>query len=142
MDGETKMVQFEHHYDSDISREEYELIRKDLENAKKHTKPLNYDLYDIFCAILYVNKGGIPWRLLPSNFPKWQNVYYHFRLWSEKDEKGVSTLDKVLNKLVTEIRNEDGRRDKTSFGIIDAQSVQNASPAEEKGYDAGKKLPG
>ncbi len=136
------MITFNHHYDSDISREEYELIRSDLENAKKHTKPLHYDLYDIFCAILYVIKGGIQWRLLPSDFPKWQNVYYHFRGWSEKDENGVSALDKVLNKLVTQIRNEDSRRDKTSFGIIDAQSVQNASPAEEKGYDAGKKLLG
>jgi len=40
------------------------------------------------------------------------------------------------------IRNEDIRKDKTSFGIIDAQSVQNADTAEEKGYDAGKKVSG
>lgn len=40
------------------------------------------------------------------------------------------------------LRNEDLRRDKTSFGIIDAQSVQNADTAEEKGYDAGKKVSG
>ena len=37
------------------------------------------------------------------------------------------------------IRNEDVRTDKTSFGIIDAQSIQNADTAKEKGYDAGKK---
>jgi transposase len=40
------------------------------------------------------------------------------------------------------LRNEDMRRDKTSFGIIDAQSVQNADTAGEKGYDAGKKVSG
>ena len=40
------------------------------------------------------------------------------------------------------IRNEDLRRDKTTFGIIDAQSIQNADTAEEKGYDAGKKVSG
>jgi len=34
------------------------------------------------------------------------------------------------------------RKDKTSLGIIDAQSVQNADTAEEKGYDAGKKVSG
>jgi len=34
------------------------------------------------------------------------------------------------------------RTDKTSLGIIDAQSVQNADTAEEKGYDAGKKVSG
>ena len=77
--------------------------------------------------------------MLPSNYPKWQSVYYYFRVWSEKDETGVSVLDKVLQKLVKQIRNEDLRRDKTTFGIVDAQSVQNADTAEKKGYDAGKK---
>jgi transposase len=37
---------------------------------------------------------------------------------------------------------QDMRHDKTSFCIVDAQSVQNASSAEEKGYDAGKKVSG
>jgi transposase len=40
------------------------------------------------------------------------------------------------------IRNDDMRKDKTSFGIVDAQSVQNACTAGEKGYDAGKKVSG
>jgi transposase len=39
-------------------------------------------------------------------------------------------------------RNDDLRKDKTSFGIVDAQSIQNADTAEEKGYDAGKKVSG
>lgn len=34
------------------------------------------------------------------------------------------------------------RRDKTTFGIIDAQSVPNSDTAGEKGYDAGKKVSG
>ncbi len=129
-------------YPSDISREEYELIRADLEGARKKTRPRKYDLYDVFCAVIYVVQGGIQWRMLPSDYPKWQTVYYYFRVWSEKDETGVSILDKVLRKLVKQIRNEDLRLDKTSFGIVDAQSVQNADTAEEKGYDAGKKYPG
>lgn len=95
-----------------------------------------------FVAVLYVVQGGIQWRMLPSDYPKWQTVYYHFRVWGEKDETGVSILEKVLQKLVKQIRNEDLRRDKTTFGIIDAQSVQNADTAEEKGYDAGKKYQG
>ncbi len=81
-----------HQYPSDISREEYKLIREDLEGAKKTTRPRKYDLYDVFCAVLYVIQGGIQWRMLPSDYPKWQSVYYHFRVWSEKDETGVSIL--------------------------------------------------
>jgi transposase len=40
------------------------------------------------------------------------------------------------------VRNDDVRPDKTACGIIDAQNVQNADTAEEKGYDAGKKVSG
>lgn len=40
------------------------------------------------------------------------------------------------------IRNDDLRKAETTMGIIDSQSVQNANTAEEKGYDAGKKISG
>lgn len=44
--------------------------------------------------------------------------------------------------MVTIHRNGELRKDKTTLGIIDAQSVQNADTAEEKGYDADKKTSG
>ena len=44
--------------------------------------------------------------------------------------------------MVQIIRNDDLRRDKTTLGIVDAQSVQNAACTEEKGYDGGKKVSG
>jgi transposase len=40
------------------------------------------------------------------------------------------------------VRNDGLRRDKTTCGIAGAQSVPNADTAEEKGYDAGKKVSG
>ena len=44
--------------------------------------------------------------------------------------------------MVEKIRINDGREAKTSFIIIDAKSVKNSDTAEEKGYDAGKKVSG
>ena len=35
-----------------------------------------------------------------------------------------------------------GRKEKTSMAIVDAQSVKNTDTAREKGYDAGKKVSG
>lgn len=35
-----------------------------------------------------------------------------------------------------------GRKEKTSMGIVDAQSVKNTESSREKGYDAGKKVSG
>jgi hypothetical protein len=47
-----------------------------------------------------------------------------------------------LKKIVRKVRINNGRKEKTSFCIIDAQSVKNADTAERKGYDAGKKFQG
>ncbi len=35
-------------YPSDITKEQFEIIREDLEQATKKTHPRKYDLYDIF----------------------------------------------------------------------------------------------
>ncbi len=44
--------------------------------------------------------------------------------------------------MVGEARQSNGRHEKTSFIIIDAQSVKNSDTAENKGYDGGKKISG
>lgn len=61
-------------YLSNISREEFEKIREDLEGARKKTKPRKMDLYEVFCAVLYVLKSGCQWDMLPSDFPKKSTV--------------------------------------------------------------------
>lgn len=85
-------------YPSDISREQFEIIRKDLENARKQTRPRKVDLYDVFCAILYVLKSGCQWRMLPSDFPKMSTVYWYWGIWTEEREDGSSLLEEVLKK--------------------------------------------
>ena len=122
-------------YPSDISREEYEKIREELEGAKKVTRPRRYDLYDIFCAVLYIVKEGCTWRGLPHDYPKWQNVRYHYDIWTKEDKDGRSLLDKILDKLVEKERKANGREAHTTMVIVDSKSIKNASTAKEKGYD-------
>jgi len=129
-------------YPSDITREQFSEIEGDLVAGRKMTHPRAYDLYDIFCAILYVLREGCRWRALPHDFPKWQNVYYHFRLWKSVREDGESLIDRVQRKLVENERLKNGRAERTSMTIIDSRSVKNADTAGEKGYDAGKKRQG
>ena len=126
-------------YPSDISKEQFENIRGDLTEGKKKTHPSTYDLYDIFCAVLYLLKEGCTWRASPHDFPKWQNVRYHYDIWAKPNENGVSILDRVLRKLVEAEREKNGREKQTTMIIVDSKSIQNADTAEEKGYDAGKK---
>ncbi|GFY65217.1 hypothetical protein TNIN_38081 [Trichonephila inaurata madagascariensis] len=105
-------------YPSDISREQFEKIRPILESSKKKTRPRKLDLYEVFCAVLYVLKSCCQWRMLPKDFPKWENIYYYFQIWSKKNGEKPSLLELVLKK--------------TSW----------RDTAEEKGYDTGKKISG
>ena len=90
-------------YPSYVTKEQFENIRSILENSKKKTKPRNLDLYEVFCAILYVLKSGCQWRMLPKNFPKWQTVYYYFQIWNKNSDKKPSTLQVILKKISQEI---------------------------------------
>lgn len=130
-------------YPSDISQEQFEKIKPVLESAKKKTKPRTIELYEVFCAILYVLKTGGQWRMLPHDFPVWQTVYSYFRSWNKIGTKdSESLLEVILNQLIVEHRVSDGRAEETSFLILDSQSVKNTDTAENKGYDAGKKVSG
>ena len=87
-------------YPSDITKEQFEHIRKDLESFKHQTKPRRVDLYDVFCGVLYVLKSGCQWRMLPSDFPKWRTVHEYYRQWSaRKNDDHPSFLEQVLKKI-------------------------------------------
>lgn len=128
-------------YPSDITREAYAGIEAELLAATKVTRSRTYDLYDVFCAVLYVLKQGCTWRALPHDYPKWENCYYHFCKWKKAEAHGETLLDRLLNKLVEEARVKEGRAGKTPMILVDSKSIKNTDSAAEKGYDAGKKLP-
>jgi len=93
------MKTFNHKYPSDITREQFEIIREDLEKAKKTTKPREIDLYSVYCAISYLNKSGCQWDMIPSDFPKRGIVRYYYDVWSAKREDGSTLLSEVLKKI-------------------------------------------
>ena len=69
-------------------------------------------------------------------------MYSYFAKWSQPDPDGISALERALKKSVGKAREKLGRNAMTSFLIVDAQSVKNTDSAEQKGYDAGKKVSG
>ena len=84
-------------YASDISREQFEIIRPLLESARKKTAPRTVELYEVFCAVLYLLRSGCQWRMLPEEFPKWRTVHSYFAIWSEP-RQGGSLLEQALKK--------------------------------------------
>ena len=85
-------------YASDITPEKFEEILPLLQSVRRRTKPTTVDLYEVFCAVLYLLRTGCQWRFLPSEFPKWRTVHSYFAKWSEPDQDGISVLERALKK--------------------------------------------
>src|SRR5512132_2747392 len=68
-------------YPSDLTDEEWEWIKDVIPAAKNGGRPRTLCMRAVLNAIFYVTKGGIQWRMLPTDFPKWQSVYHYLRTW-------------------------------------------------------------
>ena len=85
----------------------------------------------------------VPWRMLPEDFPNWRTCYKYFRQWNEQpDPAEGSILEQVLKEIGWRGPTKQWSKEQTSFCIVDSQSVKNTDSAENKGYDAGKKVSG
>ena len=88
-------------------------------------------------ACCYVVRTGCSWRMLPKEFPPWQNVYRSFRRWSEQGK-----FEQMHDRLRAMWREREGRRDEPTAAVLDAQSTRSSPQGGERGYDAGKKVKG
>jgi transposase len=83
-------------FPSDVSREQFELVRPMLEAARRRTRPRKHDLYDVFCAVLYFLDSGGAWRSLPPAFPPWRTVHEYFTQWTLARGGEPSLLERAL----------------------------------------------
>jgi transposase len=123
-------------FETDLTDAQWEYLQPMLPKRKKLGRP-PIDRRRILNAILYVLKGGIPWRLLPQNFPPWQTVYDVFHAWSRDDT--CASLNDALRVCV---RVDEDRDRQPSAAILDSQSVKSDGHGGAVGYDAGKKIKG
>jgi transposase len=133
-------------YPSDLSDARWALIEPILAEWRKARidrrptgKPAPTGLRDIFNAILYLNRTGIPWKYLPHDFPPHGTVYSYYAAW--RDEGILARLGYELTGLA---RVKEGRSSEPTATIIDTQSIKTSTnvPLTSQGTDAGKKIVG
>jgi putative transposase len=125
-------------YPSDLSDREWKYLLQHLPSQSSRGRPRTHSLREICNAIFYVLRTGCPWRYLPSNFPPWQTVFYHFRRWRLK-----GNWYQLFTALRVAERERVGRNAEPSAAIIDSQSVKTVEEsASISGFDAHKHIKG
>ena len=97
-----------------------------------------YSLRDIMNAIMYLDKTGCQWRMLPKDFPPYNTVFYYFNKW-----KWEGVFEELMETLLVEVRRLAGREDSPSLGIIDSRSVKSSHHVDaDRGIDGNNKRKG
>jgi transposase len=126
-------------YPSDLTTSQWLLLEALLAQPAKGPggRPRTYPLREVVNGMLYVLRGGIAWRMMPSDLPPWRTVYGQFRKWRKQ-----GTLEQVHAVLRQKVRRHKGKEATPSLGIIDSQSAQTTEAGGVRGLDAGKKVKG
>ncbi|MCC5661249.1 transposase [Nostoc sp. XA010] len=68
-------------YSTDITDADWEILQPLIPPAKTGGRTRTVDMREIINAMLYIQKSGYSWRLLPHDLPPWPTVYNYFRTW-------------------------------------------------------------
>jgi len=124
-------------YASSLTDAEWELVQDLFESVGGRGTPAKVSRRALVDACCYVVRTGCAWRLLPKDFPPWDNVYKTFRRWSAQGR-----FEAMHDRLRQMWRVREGREAMPSAAVLDAQSTRNSPQGGAAGYDAGKKVKG
>lgn len=124
-------------YKTDLTDKQWAILEPIIPPEKMGGRPRVTDLREVMNALLYLLRTGCQWQMLPHCFPPKSTVYEYYSQW--RDE---GTWDDMLRILREAVRVNAGRKATATAAIVDSQTVKNAGPAEDVGYDGGKKIKG
>lgn len=124
-------------YPSCLTDTEWALVEDLFDNDGGRGLPPRYPRRLLVDACCYVVRTGCSWRMLPKEFPAWQNVYRTFRRWAEQGK-----FEQMHDRLRALWREREGRAVGPTAAVLDAQSTRSSPQGGEHGYDAGKKVKG
>jgi transposase len=125
-------------YPSDASDEEWAFIAPYLTLMTPEALQRRHDLREVFNALRYLARSGVPWRLLPHDLPPWPAVYQQARRWME-----AGAFEAAVHDLGVLLRTLKGRKPQPTAAILDARVIQSTPESGARaGYSGAKRRNG
>lgn len=110
-------------YPSDLTDEQWHRVEPGLPLAKFGGRPRTTEMRTMINGMLYLNRSGCSWRMLPRDFGPWSTVHHYYRQFRRD-----GTLTKLHDRLREQVRVAAGRDATPSAGILDSQSIKTCAP--------------